>query len=207
MSGPGKPIEECIKAKLVSDDPDVRSSGLTDAVVLFEKPLWGRLRRWSNNKSWGLDSSEIKNCVQETMLVLWRLVRARKFKQKGSLRGLLSTIAYRRAVDLMRKRSRVELHEHPSVFSDTSPPAFIDINLLEEFKCCFKHMHDDRRIVVIVYIELRIYAHPKRVTMAELTDEVNKRHNLSLPVSTVKSRLDRGRGEFRELLEKRGRDA
>ena len=113
MSGPGKPIEECIKAKLVSDDPDVNRTGFTDAVVLFEKPLWGRLRRWSTNRGWGLDSSEIKNCVQDTMLVLWRLVRAKKFKQEGSLSSLISTIAYRRAADVLRKRNRVALHEDP----------------------------------------------------------------------------------------------
>ena len=206
MSGPGNPrTEDDVKKLLVSVMPEDQDRGLTAVVRKYQDPIVGRLRQWSDANGWQLDSHEIKDCWQSTMHVMTRIVISGKFKMAGSLPAFLATIAFRRAIDHLRKRIKAGPCIDPTTITDeVGVPPPLDAELREEFNVCFKKMHAERRKVVTTYIDFYVHYFPERVPLGELTAEVNERYSLDLSQSTVRSQLHRGRGEFRVLLTERG---
>ena len=64
------------------------------------------LRKWSQARNWRLTSTNLTEIWNATLASIWYSAREGKFKHHGTLDGFINTIAYRRAIDLMRARDK-----------------------------------------------------------------------------------------------------
>lgn len=148
-----------------------------------------------------LSSHDLIEAWDDTMLTLWNKGRNWGLSANGSLFVLLDQIAWCRAVDLLRRRSRFkdvghQLEEALDTIADRmqgDPVAFA--GLLGEVRVAIQGLTPKRRIVWETYDELGFEA-----SLAEITAAVSRRLGREISRTTVRKRLEAGRWVLRERL-------
>ena len=189
---------------------------------LYRDNVAAYLRRWSKRKRCRLDENDLADHVQQALEALLDRAMEGTFGKEGRVSGFLTTVAHHKAVDEIRRRVRWAEHHQSMVeakeeLGDLDDPTEyqmlfgdeLDDELMEQVHACYAQMNEDRALVVRIYHQLAVASPDGRVTPDDLLAAVNKEVQSEefVPWTTVKSRLDRGRTEFRELLKKAwGRD-
>ena len=137
---------------------------------------------------------------QLTVVSMIQWLQRNDFKYEGSLLPLLYTMAHRRAVELVRYRTRrpeISL-EDPSVV--TSEDYHDATELVDVIAHCIEQMSDAIKHVLRTDVAL-FFQHDRWVSLKALSDETQLRE------TTVKARRTRGRNDLRSCLEGKGYDA
>lgn len=95
------------------------------------------------------DEFEIFDIVHETMLSVWR--GASKFEGRSSVRSWIITLARNKAVDYVRKQSRLSLAEPDVEIPDDEPDAEAIIAASQDaarLRACLDGLSESQRIVV-----------------------------------------------------------
>lgn len=204
MPNPGKPGNEAaIKKLLASRKWADRRAGLVCLNEAYCQVICGRLRRWSHANNLGLTAEDIADLWQITFKEVMRNVESGTFKSDGRLHGYLGKIARHRAIDLLRRRKlKIQDDVDPATVPLELPGS--SSGLLEELELLYDALSDKLRFVLRVDVLLCYHSGGKWVSLSELTVEINRRYELSLPESTVKPRRERAREELRRWLRRRG---
>ena len=176
---------------------DAREEAIDAVNAIYGRPICGKLRRRVPT----LSSHELLEIWDDTLLQLWKRRGVEPRTTNGSLYGLLDKIAWCRTVDLLRRRSRwqdvwhqlEEVLETVAVRMQADPVAFA--GLLEPIIQEIQRLTPKRRIVWETYAGLGFQA-----TLAELTAAVAERLGEDVSETTVRKRLEAGRGVLRERL-------
>jgi len=209
--------DEAIRILLTSDSKEKRLAGYYLADTLYRDYVAVYLRKRCKRKRCSLDEHALADCVQIALTTLLdRAIEGTFDRKDGRVDGFLTTVARYKAIDEIRRRVRqaaqwidlpdvqAELEDRPAQPDDDRE---LDSELEAVFDICYEQMQEDRNLVIRIYHELIIASDDGTVDLDTLTKEVNKQSKEIVPRSTVKSRLDRGRTEFRALLKKvQGRD-
>lgn len=203
MQGPGKPGDEAaIKQLLVSDKREDRVVGLRQLDGAYQEQICGRIRRWSDENGLRLTADEVVDIWRATVHSVAKNVMRTTFAFEGKLAAYLTTIARRRAIDLLRRRIKATYGLDLDKLS--GPAEYPRGELLEEIKRCYDELPEKLQIVIRVDVLLFLSGGEKWATLLELTKEVNRRYGLSLKEKAVSSRRARARKKLRRLLRKRG---
>src|SRR5688572_4156358 len=104
MPPPMEPSEnfdfECM-CGLVDQEESVRRKAMADLACTYRGLLFSFVR-WKFSSFTNEDAQDI---VQDTLVALWQKVQNAEFDGEGSLKGLLFTMAYRKCVDELRRRT------------------------------------------------------------------------------------------------------
>lgn len=192
--------EDPIRNLFAIADGAGRDEGLALMVEMYQYQVGGYLRSWATLNRVQLSAEDIKDLWQQTVVSTIEWLSGNDFQYEGSLHPLLNKIAYRRAVDLVRKRIR-----KPEVYlADPSAVATRNhqdpIELVEEIANCIENMSEAIKTVLRTDVAL-YYQNDRWVSLKTLCDETQ------LSEKKVRARRTRGRHHLRSCLEGKGYDA
>lgn len=186
--------------RVTRPDDAAHEAGLLERVAAGDRgaPLEELYDRYAR-RVWAIglrrlrDRQAAEDCVQETFLRLWRAA-PRFDPERGTVGALLTTIAYRTASDLGRRR----VGEAPVVSLDVQPgvaPADPDAGapeqerllLRDELQTALQTLSDEQREILRLHFQ-------EDLTQAEIASR------LDLPLGTVKSRIFYGLRHLRAVL-------
>lgn len=189
-------MEQQIKKKLSSSRWEDRHDGLVLLDRTYREFISWHIHSWAVS----LTSEDLADVWQETMLSLARRVMGGKFTNNGSLTAYLRTVANAKAIDMLRKRIRIDDSNIEAVEETCCPDCWLHI--LEEIKICYASLSEKLQLVLRKDVELFV-RNFRWVSLEELTDEINKQLRIPLSRTTVKSRRDRARQQLRTKLKER----
>jgi DNA-directed RNA polymerase specialized sigma24 family protein len=209
MHGPGERDNDAdIKDLLLRDEPQKIVNGIREVNDRHQK----RFARYLASRFPGLSSQERADVWEGALDALMDQIRARRFKAKGSLTGLLQRIIYCDASDRLRRKKLWRR------FVDLAAPAtfeilrFDDLHDLEDLLAAIKKHMDTaleyrERLVLRTYVLLVREGHATmtgRLPMVLLTTTVNESIHPPLSQAKVESLLGSARETLRTLLDGEG---
>ncbi len=154
-----------------------------------------------------LISDEPPDIWQSTLISVAINIEAGNFNYEGDLRSYLRKIAYRRAIDQMRKDSRFQSTDFSDDHLEEAPLQNDENEIMEltsdkvrKLKNAIRKLKPTLRIVMETDIDL-FHKDSKWPTLEMLTSEVNRLFpEESLSPDAIRGRRSRGRTELRRLL-------
>lgn len=128
------------------------------------------------------DRATMDDALQNAYLNAFRAIR--RFRGDASFKNWMYRIVHNACIDLIRKRrDDVELFDDAAVVSDPASPSAARLDIVAAFECMTV---EHRSVLMLVDVEGLDYAEAADV--------------LSVPVGTVRSRLNRARAAMRREL-------
>lgn len=139
------------------------------------------------------DEFEAADIVHDTMLAVWR--SAASFDGRSSVRSWILTLARNKAVDLVRKQSRVSLAEPDETIPDDDPDPETIVSAAEDaarVRACVAELPDHHRVVVhLAFFEDLTYA---QIATVE-----------NVPEGTIKTRIFHAKRLLMHCLSRTGK--
>jgi DNA-directed RNA polymerase specialized sigma24 family protein len=194
---PNRPEDDAILRGLHgTDDEKAAAVNATDA--RYGRRVCGALRR----KFPSFSAHDLIEIWDDTLLALLERAATNQLDADGSLSALLHQIAFRRAIDRLRRRSRwgdvwhqvEDVLETIAARIQADPVAFDE--LLQSIGQKIERLPAPQRMVWEEYARLGFEA-----SLAELTEAVRRRAGAPIDQPLVRKRLENGRNALRQSLQ------
>jgi RNA polymerase sigma factor (sigma-70 family) len=175
----------------------------------LRRALFGIIRRTAPS----LTATEVQEIYQEILLGVWQKAKKQEYNADEPLLPLLFTIARRRAIDRVRKKSRKTGNEQVldaivETLADTKVgEAWQNVaskhdgrRMMEAIRNIIARMPERQRLVASVVIDL----FPETPTLQQIQEEIHRSTGEQLTVVTIKSARREARKKIREHLVRAG---
>ena len=199
---------EEVSILLIGDDNE-QNEAIRLIDMHLRRVLFGVIRKVSPS----LTAAEIQEVYQEVLLGIWRKAKEREYDADEPLLPLLFTIARRRAIDRVRKKSRKVGKEQmldaiAETLADTKVgEAWRNVaskhdgrRIMEAIRNAIARMPERQRLVASVVLDL----FPETPTLQQIQEEVHQGTGEQLTVVAIKSAWREARKKIREQLVRAG---